>query len=278
MFGIEYWALLDLSSPLFVPVHRDPIQDLAPSPLDHQIVATVSLDRRVVITSLRSRSATLECTLPVPLWSCAWIEHSTVAVGGANGRFFIVNGMGTIVVDTVLSPGPPVFSICRLSPQLLYVASPVKAQLFNVASGAFTGLESRGAHVVRIFGDSVVQISKAAGSASLQIGRLGKSKDTIEMDRSIPIRRYDRLARPSIVQTGGVVYLAIPDEENLTFCLKRLDNLDRDYWDEWSRLFLEPKHPSPVLDLAIHTGVEFMLASVSPELLRVYEFPIPVEQ
>jgi hypothetical protein len=59
--------------------------------MDQQMIATVCLDKKVIVTSLRSRQPVLECVIPVALWSCMWMEHTTVAVDGDGGRFFIVD-------------------------------------------------------------------------------------------------------------------------------------------------------------------------------------------
>jgi hypothetical protein len=90
----------------------------------------------------------------------------------------------------------------------------------------------------------------------------------------LEIEKYDRLARPGILKVGKEIYGAIPDQPRQTFCLRKLSNLESDLWEHWSSLFFEPNHPSPIVDLAMLKELDFILVSLSPELLRVWVLPI----
>jgi hypothetical protein len=264
----------NLSNSKFIKNHTAPIQDMAPSPLDQQAIVTVSTDKRVAVCSLRSGLLTLDSTLPVTLWSCAWIEHTTVAVGGDAGRFFIVDGRGQIIVDLSLGVPNPVFAMCRLSDGIVLVSSIVKSRLCDVKARRFIDVDFPGTRVVRGCSDGTfVQITQHGIYTSAEFGHLGRDNSLV-IDKRIDIGAYDRLARPAILKIGKEIVTAIPDQERHSFCLRMMSHIEYDMWDEWSSLFLDTDHPSPVVDLALETELDFIVAALSPELLRVYALPI----
>jgi hypothetical protein len=273
-FGIEFWEMEDLARSRFLKLHSGPIQDVTTSPLDQQTCATVSLDKRVIVTSLRSCQSTLECMLPVPLWSCAWIEHTTVAVGGESGKFFVVDGRGQIVADLSLEVPGPVFSTCRLNDDLVIVAAQQKARLFNIRARIFSQPELPGARTIRGCADgSFIRIAKNGKYVTAEFGRLGKD-DLIKIDKTIPLADHDMLARPGIAKVGKELYFGIPDTERMTFTLRRLSNPNFDFWGDWSGLFLDSSPPSRVVDVGINKALDFIVACLSTESLRVYALPI----
>jgi WD40 repeat protein len=273
-FGIEFWEIEDLAHSRFLRLHNAPIQDIAASPLDQQTFATVSLDKQVIVTSLRSGQSTFECMLPVALWSCAWIEHTTVAAGGDSGRFFVVDGRGQIVIDLSLGVPGPVLSTCRLNDYLVIAGAQQKSRLFNVRARKFSDSELPGARTIRGCADgSFIQIAKNGKYVTAELGRLEKN-DGIKIDKTVLLVDHDLLARPGIAKVGAETYYGIPDTERMTFALRRLSNPHFDFWNDWSGLFIDSSHPSRVLDVGINKTLDFIVACLSAELLRVYALPI----
>ncbi|OHT08107.1 hypothetical protein TRFO_23463 [Tritrichomonas foetus] len=274
-YGFEYCDRDSLSSFKYISLHTAQIHDLTSSPFDVQAVATVSLDKRLIVTAMRSEMSILEANLPVPLWSCAWISHSTIAVGGTNGKLFIVDGRGEISHDFVLSNGPPIFCIQSFSDEVLLVSTPLKSGLFDMRKFEFIKKDLPGAHSVSVSHlNHLVSVSRQNNNKTIvSIGSKTDSNNLV-FNRTLNLDKFEKIARPAIVSTDTKDIFAIPDENEKGFKLLTSNNLDINYWSKWKHNFSDSDFNSPILDLAAVKEKDFLLATTSSDLVRMYAFPI----
>lgn len=304
-FGIEFCERSTPTNTLsfkYISLHSAQINDLAPSPFDKEAIATVSLDKKVLVTTMRSEFPIMEAVLPVPIWSCCWISPNTLAVGGTNGRFFIIDGRGEIKSEFELCKGPPILSIESFSNDLLIVSSPLKTSLFDVSKSEFINDANAdlgmGSHSLKVA--KLVNVTPTVNPSSaiiddhhfLMMNRLRNNKPVycigsksisnqskkISIKKTINIEKYEKNARPEIITINNNnsikdIY-AIPDEKSLGFKLYSSTNPNLDYWSLWQKNFSNPCFPSPVLDISMHKETDFCLAVTSSDLLRLYAFPL----
>lgn len=269
-YGLEIWDVENLSNSHFIRIHSGQIHDIVLSPFDQHAVATVAFDKRLVVTSLRTDQATIDAAFPVPPMCCAWLSHSTLAVGGAHGNFFIVNGCSSIVTTEIISTGPPVMGCCRLSDTLVLASTPMTSRVFNYRDRKLLDSGCHGAQCVRSIADTPLLVSRSNGVVSGSLCHLNGSK--IAIDTKIFLPAYFISARPALARIGDHLLCASPDERNELY-IAMVDNTDRNLWNEWRGNFSEPAHPTPIMDVAIGKYNDVIIATVSSGLVRVYAVP-----
>lgn len=302
-YGIEFCELSNPSEFRYIPAHEAQIHDLKPSPYDKEQIATVSSDKSLIVTAIRSEMTILESHCPIPLWSCAWISPNSLAVGGIGGRFFIIDGRGEISKEFELIKGPPIFSIDSFSDNTLIVSSPLKTALFDIRKNEFIKMDipeySTGAQAVRVAKNATgspslrdqhfVIMNKIRNSynGQLRLGTRYSSTNKVSISYCGNIEKYDKLAMPDVITipNGGNSQsdnqknppkdiIAIPEETTNSFKLLSSTNMQQDLWGKWKSSFSNPNFPSPILDISLSKETDFYLAAVSSELLRLYAFPI----
>lgn len=315
-FGIEFCER-DGSSNTFsfkyISLHSAQIYDLAPSPFDKEAVATVSMDKKLIVTAMRSELPIMEASLPVPLWSCCWISPNTIAVGGTNGRFFIIDGRGKIQKEFELCKGPPILSIETFTDNIMIVSSPLKTSLFDLSKYEFIndpkadlGMGSHALKVAKVAASPINSLNAAKAKASINneeqhfimINRLRNNKavyclgskssslnhsNTISITRTMNLDKFEKISRPDIITlpTSSIStntndtkdIFVIPDEKSFGFKLFSSTNTNFDHWSKWKKSFTNSSFPSPILDISLHKETDLCMAAVSSELLRVYSFP-----
>ena len=273
-YGVEFWEIENMSHSKFVRIHGAGINDISVSPFDQQTIATVGMDKKVVVTSLRTGQATLECSFANGVMVCEWVEHSTIAVGGAGGKLYLVNGRGEVAFETVLGKGPPILALCRLSGSHLLVCTPVLTKVFNFATLRFEDGEYPGATAVKSSdqGD-IIMMCREGSKVFAEIGRFNTSQ-TLEITRLIPIKKHDTRATPGILRVARQLFYALPDEQLCDFSLFSLELGEQNIWAQYQRMFACPSHPTPILDLCLVQLVDFIVVSLSSQVLKVFALPI----
>ena len=273
-FGIEFCERDSLSYFNYIPLHKAQIHEMALCPFDSQTIATVSHDKRLIITVIRSQLPILQSSLPVPLWSCAWINHNVIATGGTNGRLFIVDGRGQIAQDIELCKGPPIFSIAPFSDNILFVSSPMKSILFDmrmqevIKNKAFAG-----SHSVKICENKFISMTRRGNIPYVTLGTKTE-QNNISIDESFSIQKYNSIAKPDIIKVNKDIILAIPDESSLGFKLISSKNFKYDYWEEWKDHFSDNNFSSPINDISMEKDTDLILAAISSDSLKMYAFPL----
>ena len=273
-YGVEVWEIENLSTSKFIPIHQAPISDICVSPFDQQTISTVGIDKRVVVTSLRTGQATLDCSFSNALMACEWVEHSTVAVGGAGGKLRLVDGRGKVAHESILGKGPPIMALCRLSDAILLVSTPIVSRLFNFVKLQFENGEYIGATSVRSTSDGdVIMMCRSDGAASIAIGKFC-ANNGFTLTHMIPLQGCETRVSPGILRMMKKVFFALPKEAKCDIELITLEHKDCDIWSDSGRMFLSTSHPTPVIDVCMVHHVDFIVVSLSSHLVKVFALPI----
>ena len=106
-----------------------------------------------------------------------------------------------------------------------------------------------------------------------EIGRFNTSQ-TLEITRLIPIKKHDTRATPGILRVARQLFYALPDEQLCDFSLCSLELGEQNIWAQYQRMFACPSHPTPILDLCLVQLVDFIVVSLSSQVLKVFALPI----
>jgi WD40 repeat protein len=253
----------------FIPLHSAQIQDIAPSPYDQQVLATISLDKMLCVTSLRTQQKTLEKEMPNPCWSVAWIEPMILAVGGTNGRLFVVDGSPRVICETTLAVGPPIVSLCRIGDSMIIACSVRKSRVFDGRRREWIGDEYAGCRCFRVCGSTYAAIRDEL----MEIGRIEEGK--LKCERIIKLERFRSAARCDIIKSGGGVYCGFPDDDGCDFEVRKVgEEIDRDLWGKYSRCFGKFGGGNAIVDMRMHYMLDFFVGCLSSDLLRIYALPV----
>ncbi|KAH0793819.1 E3 ubiquitin-protein ligase RFWD3 [Histomonas meleagridis] len=271
--GIIYFELSNLSKFSYIPLHNSQVQAIEVSPYDPQTISSVSADKNLIMTAIRSEQKIFQASLPAPLWSCAWINSNSLAVGGTQGQFFLVDGRGQIISESVLAKGPPVFSVCALS-DLLLVSSPICTKLFDIRMMNYLPEIYEGSQATSCCkSNHFVQIGRNAENMfHCRFGKLTDNKK-LTYKRIFPIKKSISRARPTVYDDQNSQFLAIPNEEDHTFEIYNSKNLGTNLAQNLENSFVSFAHPSPILDIGIVRSFDLYVASVSSTMFQLYAMP-----
>uniref|UniRef100_A0A2S2PGK9 RING-type E3 ubiquitin transferase n=1 Tax=Schizaphis graminum TaxID=13262 RepID=A0A2S2PGK9_SCHGA len=73
--------------------HKKQIRDMAFHPIEHNLLASVGLDKTINLTDLSVNTVVSSVDVPEPLWSCCWAGDNTnvLVAGGQTGSVFYID-------------------------------------------------------------------------------------------------------------------------------------------------------------------------------------------
>jgi len=73
--------------------HKKQIRDMAFHPIEHNVLASVSLDKTINLTDLSVNTVVASIDVPEPLWSCCWAGDNTnvLVAGGQMGSVYYID-------------------------------------------------------------------------------------------------------------------------------------------------------------------------------------------
>lgn len=275
-YGIKFYENQNFTESKFISLHTQPIKDLSSPILDSDVVSTVSTDGTLNQISLRTSQILSKIDLHVPLWCCEWARPNCIAVGGTNGKFFIVDGRGTTPVNIQLENGPPVTSLIRVDDDFLYVVTPKKGVLYDIRSSGFTRSFIEGFNT----GQSCTgcqhifaSIVRSGQSAELSLNKFNQSRSK-SLIATFKLENYRGLARPALCSNGPSIHIAASNGNSFEIfsASTKEPNLNNRLTDKWQSLF-QCRDQSPIIDLAMGKSYDLMLATLSEKELRVFSIP-----
>ncbi|KAJ8666943.1 hypothetical protein QAD02_008605 [Eretmocerus hayati] len=101
-------------------IHSGPIRDMAFQQQNCNILLSVGVDKRVVLSDMRNNRVTHSYTEDSPLWSCSWSNHDSqrLFVGGARGKIseYDIRFLDTSLSVKENSDRSPVASLASVPP------------------------------------------------------------------------------------------------------------------------------------------------------------------
>lgn len=278
VFGITYGDIDDPQNFQRLSLHTMQIRDMSVHPSSTSIISTVSIDKTVSIVDLISQRVS-RVDMGVPLWSCCWFDDSTVIVGGDRGTIIGVNVNTMQKTFEKSEPGPPIFSLKTITPTTVLTANGRHTQIFDLNQQKFFPVEAAANSV--LFNDE-----KLTNMQQLLIMTRTREKDAHALfcklqngapwpAVSIKIPYFSGLIKPSLVETGGQIYVALPMEDENDFSFRMISNPQVDLFMKWRNRF--PKLSKPPSDLAMIVNDDFLLAVVTKDMIRVYALPIETD-
>ena len=260
----------------FISLHSMEIKDIKFSNISNEII-TVSLDKSFVLSNLTNKTVLFRYYFNEPLFSCEYINNSTIAIGGNHGKLYILD-INTHTHKTFqCSNGPPVSSLSKLNNSYLLVCTSLSTKIFDIVNSKFKERTYQGSHFV--CKDEINHICMTVSrippkSSVVKFYNYNDEGKLIEI-KSKNMEYYINLGRPSIASIGNVVFSAIPKEKKNCLELFCIDNLNFDIFQFLKCSFIHPDHPSPILDIILKDGIDdnMFLFTLSSSLLRVFFIP-----
>lgn len=278
-YGITFGNIDDPLQFQHLSLHTNQIRDISPHASSSTIISTVSIDKTLAIVDLSNNSIN-RVDMGVSLWSCCWLNDSTVIVGGDRGTIIGFNTTTNQKTFEICCNGPPLFSIKAVSINTVLIANGRVSQFFDVNSTKFYPVE---------VGQNAILYNTEKLTNSRQFLILSRSNQektalatfcrmqggSVNAGINIGIPYFSGLVRPSILEIGDKIYVVLPKEDENDFSFRMISNSQVDLFMKWRNRFA--KLTKPPVDFALNASDDFMLAVVTKDCIRVYALPIELE-
>lgn len=266
-FGIKNVEYETMNTSNFIQLHTQQIRDMAASPLDGNIIGTVSTDCNYIETSIRTGQIVKRAALPVPLWSCTFMNSNSVMVGGTGGQVFVLDGSGSITSSASIGQGPPISSLIRLGDNNILAVTPLKSCIYETRMGTFSNTFA-GFTGGRFENGIITTLSRKGKEATFSVQKYSNGK--IYGVASLPINKYETMARPSAVpwKVPNSSLIAIPDGDVIQMREFGRSGLSSNLWPNRFK-----KRGGPITDISMSIGRDLYISTVSADLLRIYAIP-----
>lgn len=273
-YGLEVSSFSDLPNFSFIPCHKLQIRDIA---YKNNMIASVSHDKHLIITTGDSPRVLSSTIQDVPLWSTMWFDQNVVFAGGNLGH---INGYDTRSnLDTfkISLNGPPINSLVPFNSEIFIAVSTQKSHFIDTRTmkEIYINNSIQGGICMHKSYDSPVFIlsSKYEDKISNNVFTIDKGKN-FQTIKEIKTKSYQFSARVAISSIGKFNYCAIPDESQRFFSLRVCNQLENDIMATWKNKWRNFSFPEPVIDLSFSVNDTAFISAASQTRLRIYSLPI----
>jgi WD40 repeat protein len=274
-FGLEVVPLHSPTETSSVPVHARQIRDLVP--LADSVIASVSIDKTIALTSLESQSVARTIELDVALWCIAGMDENVIATGGDRGRLFLHDLRSAQEIFRFENPGPPVNSVVRLTDDLLMMTAR-NSHIYDFRRGSLTAITKQvegGISLRGCPGSSFYSVlTRKENFSEICFGTFDDHARKFSVFCTQQIGLVKTMARPGLQIVNGIVHCAVPNEPSCDFSLFALSQPKHDLWADCKTRWVSHS-ATPVADLAITTETaSILICSLSTDRLTLYELPM----
>lgn len=129
-YGLRCFDIESFCNSIFFPIHSSEVTDVRHYNDDVHIFVTTSIDKNVVLFSIRSQQIMFKYTADVPLWSVCSLDKNSLFLGGVKGKLYRVSLFGD-VRSIALNTSNPIKSLSMLDSSVLFASSPDKSFLVD---------------------------------------------------------------------------------------------------------------------------------------------------